>query len=190
MVVAFRRRHPEIARLAVGLMRVAIADPPYIGQSAKWYKNHPDYAGEVDHQELIERLSQDYDAWALCLSSSTLQEILGLCPKDVRTLAWVKSFTPFRKGVRLAYSWEPVIIRGWRKKVSDADYHIHDWVNVPINDFRGEKFAGRKPLRFCFWLFECLGLLAEDELHDLFPGSGAVSSAWDAWRRQGQLSSV
>lgn len=37
-------------------MRVAIADPPYIGQSAKHYADHPDYAGEVDHLLLLRRL--------------------------------------------------------------------------------------------------------------------------------------
>lgn len=32
-------------------MRIAYADPPYPGQS-KLYRNHPDYAGEVDHAAL------------------------------------------------------------------------------------------------------------------------------------------
>lgn len=49
-------------------MRVAYADPPYIGQSAKHYRNHPDYAGEVDHLALIDRLVSEYpDGWALSL---------------------------------------------------------------------------------------------------------------------------
>jgi hypothetical protein len=34
----------------------ALADPPYPGQSKKHYADHPDYAGEVDHAELVERL--------------------------------------------------------------------------------------------------------------------------------------
>lgn len=44
--------------------RFAYADPPYPGQSAKHYGDHPDFAGEVDHDELIERLL-GYDGWAL-----------------------------------------------------------------------------------------------------------------------------
>lgn len=34
-------------------MRVAYADPPYPGQSAKHYADHPDYEGEVDHGEMV-----------------------------------------------------------------------------------------------------------------------------------------
>jgi len=37
-------------------VKIGYADPPYIGQSAKHYKDHPDYAGEVDHADLVERL--------------------------------------------------------------------------------------------------------------------------------------
>ncbi|WP_244295086.1 hypothetical protein [Paracoccus versutus] len=36
-------------------MKIAYADPPYIG-CAHLYRDHPDYAGEVDHVRLIERL--------------------------------------------------------------------------------------------------------------------------------------
>lgn len=53
-------------------MRVAYADPPYPGQAARHYADHPDYAGEVDHQELEKGHSgqhfgrcfdRSYDAW-------------------------------------------------------------------------------------------------------------------------------
>jgi hypothetical protein len=37
---------------------------------------------------------------------------------------------------------------------------------------------GRKPLAFCAFLFEQLGMLPGDELADLFPGTGIVSRAW------------
>ena len=45
-------------------------------------------------------------------------------------------------------------------------------------------FFGEKPERFCFWLFEVLGLRPGDELVDLFPGSGAVTRAWRRWQHQ------
>jgi hypothetical protein len=42
-----------------------------------------------------------------------------------------------------------------------------------------------KPEQFCFWLFnDLLGVRDDDELVDLFPGSGAVGRARDSWRRQ------
>jgi hypothetical protein len=46
--------------------RLAYADPPYPGRARRYYGDHPDYGGEVDHAELVASLSADYDA-----SSST-----------------------------------------------------------------------------------------------------------------------
>lgn len=37
--------------------RMAYADPPYPGK-AGYYRDHPDYGGEVDHAELVARLEQ------------------------------------------------------------------------------------------------------------------------------------
>ncbi len=37
---------------------------------------------------------------------------------------------------------------------------------------------GRKPVAFCAWLFDLLGMVPGDELVDLFPGTGAVGRAW------------
>jgi hypothetical protein len=163
-------------------MRVAIADPPYIGQSAKHYRDHPDYAGEVDHAELIARLVNEYpDGWALCLSSPTLRTILPMCPEDVRVGAWVKPFCAFKVNVNPAYAWEPVIWRGGRKRTRDEDT-IRDWVAANITLERG--VHGAKPEAFCYWLFGLLGLEAGDQMDDLYPGSGAITSAWQRYQRQ------
>jgi len=51
-------------------LRLAYADPPYPGK-AYLYRDHPDYGGEVDHAELIERLAA-YDGWALSTSAAAL----------------------------------------------------------------------------------------------------------------------
>ena len=56
-------------------MRVAYADPPYIGQAHRHYRDHADFAGEVDHRALIEKLNSDFDAWALSLSMKSLQTL-------------------------------------------------------------------------------------------------------------------
>ena len=42
----------------------------------------------------------------------------------------------------------------------------------------GGDLIGRKPLAFCAWLFEAMGMLPGDELVDLFPGTGIVGRAW------------
>jgi hypothetical protein len=160
-------------------MRVAYADPPYIGQAKKHYSHDPRCA-EVDHAELIERLG-GYDAWALSLSSPTLRIILPMCPEDVRVMAWVKPFAAFKPNVNPAYAWEPVIVRGGRKRTRD-EATVRDWVSANITLKRG--LAGAKPESFCFWLFDVLGMQAGDEFDDIFPGTGGVSRAWETYQRQ------
>ncbi len=161
-------------------MKVAYADPPYPGEAKKHYGDRPDYGGEVDHAELIQRLTDEYpDGWALSTKSTALRDLLPLCPADSRVSAWVKPFCSFKPGVPVAYAWEPVIWRGGRKRSRELPT-IRDWVSANITLKKG--VHGAKPRDFCMWLFGILGLELEDELHDLFPGSGAVTDAWSEYR--------
>jgi hypothetical protein len=160
------------------LLHMAYADPPYPGQAAKHYRDHPDYAGEVEHAELIGRLELDYpDGWALSTSSPALRDVLNLCPESVRVMAWVKPFAAFKRNVRVAYAWEPVIVKPAERL--EGAVPTRDFVAEPITMRRG--LSGAKPERFCFWLFEAMELRPCDELDDLFLGSGAVSAAWEKW---------
>ncbi len=166
-------------------MRIAYADPPYPGESAKHYRGHPDYAGEVDHAALILELERDYpDGWALSTKSTALRDLLPLCPADVRVAAWVKPFCSFKPNVNPAYAWEPIIWHGGRARGRDVPT-VRDWVSANITLQTGTH--GAKPREFCWWLFSLLGLELEDELVDLFPGSGAVSKEWEAYRAQQAL---
>lgn len=160
-------------------MRVAYADPPYIGKAKKHYAKHADYAGEVDHPALIERLIHEFpEGWALSCNSKDLRELLPLCPSDTRVGSWVKPFATFKKGVNPVYAWEPVLFRGGRKK--GLENAAFDWVrSVPAQN----GFVGAKPEAFCFWLFALLRMEPGDELVDLFPGTGGVARAWEKWQR-------
>ena len=151
-------------------MKIAYADPPYVGQGHR-YK-----CPEIDHAELIARLVRDFpDGWALSATSTSLRDLLNLCPPGVRVGAWVKQFAVFKKGVSPAYAWEPVIFTGGRKK-SRTQFTGRDWcaANIVLKGF-----TGAKPREFCYWLFDDLmGMRPGDELVDLFPGTGAVTRAW------------
>lgn len=162
-------------------MRVAYADPPYIG-CAHLYRDRPDYGGEVDHAALIERLCT-FEAWVLSLHSPSLKIVLPMCPEDVRVMAWVKPFAIFKPNVNPAYCWEPVIVRGGRKRGRD-EITVRDWISAPA---KLGGFKGAKPERFCLWMFDVLGLVPTDEFHDLFPGSGAVGRAWKQFQKQQRL---
>lgn len=161
-------------------MKFAYADPPYIGQAKARYKDHPDYAGEVDHAELIARLIREFpDGWALSASSPSLHQILPLCPPEVRIGGWFKPFCVFKPNVNPAYAWEPVLFMGGRKR-DRTQPTVRDWVSANITLKKG--LCGVKPEEFCNWIFELLGMQPDDEFYDLFPGSGAVTKAWHKWR--------
>jgi hypothetical protein len=164
-------------------LRIAYADPPYLGCGAKHYGKHHEMASEWDdigrHKLLIEQLVAEFpDGWALSASSPSLGVLLPLCPDGCRVGAWVKSFAVFKPGVNPAYAWEPVIWRGGRQHQRSDDKQ-RDWVEAPITMRRG--VVGAKPRDFCRWIFAMLNLRRGDELVDLFPGSGAVGAAWAEW---------
>lgn len=189
------------------MSRFAVADPPYPGQSFRHYGLHKDYDGEVDHDELISRLVTNYEGWALHTSAPGLfhcQLILsryGLTPineltfkggGDYRLFAWAKPFAAFKRNVKVAYTWEPVLIKALRpaepKRIEGIVSRDHlaeaeseeEAICESITMKRG--LTGAKPERVCHWVFEAAGLDPTDEFHDLYPGSGAVTRAWESWK--------
>lgn len=154
-------------------MRIAYADPPYIGQAYRYPEKQ-----EVDHQKLILELEQ-YDGWALSCSSPSLKTLLPMCPEDIRIGAFVKPFCSFKPGVNPAYAWEPVLFKPARATHGNDIETVRDWVSANISIRKG--LVGAKPTGFCFWLFAILGARVDDEFYDLFPGTGIVTKCWDGW---------
>jgi hypothetical protein len=163
-------------------VRFAYADPPYLGCAHRHYRDHPDYGGEVDHAELISHL-EGYDGWALSLSVKSLPAILALCPPAVLVHAWFKPIAP-PLGDHRRYNWEPVIIKPVRRY--GPGYVPTALIESPPQfTFRAKPAAhviGEKPEAFARWVFAAAGLTADDQMHDLFPGSGAIGRAWDSYR--------
>lgn len=155
-------------------MRVAYADPPYVGCANRYPEKQ-----EVNYLELIDKLCSEFDCWALSASSPSLKYLLSLCPDGVRVGAWVKPFCIFKPNVNPAYAWEPIIFYGARKR-SRAVATVRDWISASITLKKG--LVGAKPEAFCYWLFELLGLLPEDDFYDLFLGTGIVSKCWNEWK--------
>ncbi len=155
-------------------MRMAYADPPYPGMSAKYYRDEATFAGEVDHKALIASLeASGYDGWALSTSSKSLRDVLPLCPPGVRVCAWVKPIGIPKATNGLHSTWEPLIVcRGRQQQPGVRDFLIAQPARF------GGSLPGRKPPTFVAWLFDCLGLQVGDELDDLFPGTGIVGRAW------------
>jgi hypothetical protein len=174
--------------LRAGPRRFAYADPPY-PNTAHLYRDHPDFAGEVDHAELVERLVAEFpDGWALSTSAQALPDVLPLCPRGIRVMVWTKPFTPMKPSASVQYAWEPVLVHGGRPR-SIEDGLVRDVVSANPVAYRAVDggVIGMKPPAFCRWLFQVLGAGPDDELVDLFPGSGAVDRAWRAFCAQPPL---
>lgn len=160
------------------------ADPGYIGLAAKYYAAEPDFRGEVDHPALIrDMLSRGFTGWALSLSVKlrSLQIIINALPQELidndgaRLCAWRKPHPVPKKTFGLHNTWEGLLVVGGRRLPPGVPDSLQA---LPARSWG--KLPGRKPIAFCAFLFNALGMLPGDELVDLFPGSGMVGRAWRA----------
>jgi hypothetical protein len=186
----------------------AYADPPYLGCCKLYEHDHGDDGrcwDDLDtHRHLIDRLIVEYpDGWAMSASSVSLRDLLPLCPPDIRIGAWCKTFGAFKRGVRPAYMWEAVILRGGRnpptyshppperngKQTTPKDFYNHhvDALLCPITLRKG--LTGAKPEGFCEWVLDLLNVRAGDQVHDLYVGTGVMLAVADnrlgPYRRSG-----
>ena len=128
----------------------------------------------MDHAKLVAELEAGgYAGWALSTSARALGSVLALCPAGARVCAWVKPLHPSPLTFGLHNTWEPLIVVGGRQVRPGK----RDWLLAAPARGGGEDLTGRKPIAFCAWLFECLGMIPGDELEDVFPGTGAVGRA-------------
>lgn len=178
-------------------MKVAYADPPYLGCCKLYDHYHPDGRCWDDfstHVALIERLGRDFpEGWALSCTSGSLRRLLPICPDGARVAPWLKTFGAFKRGVRPAYMWEPVIFYGGRnpgsghahkpperggKQTTPKDFAIVEAgaaLAEPITLKKG--LTGAKPEAFCEWVLDLLNVQHGDQVVDLFPGTGAMGVA-------------
>ena len=175
-------------------MIFAYADPPYIGQAKRHYSSDP-LCAEVDHADLIERLCLKFsDGWALSASSPSLGLILPLCPTGYRIAVWCKSFCAFKRNVRPAYAWEPVIFWGGRNPMNGHRAIIpekdgqqttpKDFIVEPITLQKG--LVGAKPEKVCRWILSLLNVQVGDTVIDLFPGTGIMGRVADSITKSGK----
>lgn len=172
---AFRLRQRTALDAAVCAPgRFAYLDPPYPGRAEKYYRRESTYGGEVDHAELIARtVARGLTGWALSTSADALASLLPIMPPETRVCAWVKphGIPSTTRGPHNA--WEPLCVVGGRARRPG----VRDWLRAGPARGAGE-LMGRKPLAFCAWLFDLLGMQPGDELDDVFPGTGIVGRAW------------
>lgn len=83
-------------------MKLALADPPYLGRSRRWYGDGRGHQGgrgraaahaaanewddPTTHQQLVAWLEAGYDGWAIAASPDSLATYLPGCPTGVRVL--------------------------------------------------------------------------------------------------------
>lgn len=167
-------------------MRLGYADPPYFGCGKLYAAHHPDaldWDNPQEHVRLVERLMGEFDGWVLHASATPDSQALYaplMLKTGARHCAWVKGFAAFKRNVPVGYAWEPVFIKPGRKPVVSKRLVMRDWIQESITLRRG--LTGAKPAAVCHWAFELAAARPDDELSDLFPGTGAVTEAWRTWR--------
>jgi len=151
-------------------MHMAYADPHYLKTARKRYPDHP--FGEVDHGQLIRSLVC-YDGWALSCSTASLRELLPMVPEKHVLCTWGKNIgvSGRTRGIHKVTE-SLIVVPGRRLRPGKPDLLVCQ----PARS--GGDLVGRKPLKFCIWLFDVLGLLPGDELLDVFPGTGIVGRTW------------
>jgi hypothetical protein len=120
-------------------LRLAYADPPYPGLARRYYRDHPDFAGEVDLGELLSRL-QRYDGWALSTSVRAVPMVLARCVAqglEVRVAAWFRGARPHATA-RIVAAWEPVVVYAGGRRYwcggSDGDRCVGGCRAAPADD--------------------------------------------------------
>ena len=169
-------------------MKLAYADPPYLG-CAKYYPDHPDSAkwDNVDsHIDLMHALDREYDGWAYSLTSTSLRILLPSSPSGVRIASWVKPFAAFKRNVRIAYTWEPIVFKPGRDSSKLGAPVGRDYLAESITLKKG--LTGTKPDRFNDWILTLLGYIPGDQVDDLFPGLGGLGRAVERKISEGEAS--
>lgn len=158
-------------------IRLAYADPPYLG-CAKFYPEHPEahiWDTVEAHEHLLARLDSEYDGWAYSLTTTSLATILPLAPSGTRIASWVKPFAAFKRNVRIAYTWEPVLFKPGRDSSKLGAPVGRDHLAESITLRKG--LTGTKPDKFNDWILKLLGYVEGDTVDDLFPGLGGLTLA-------------
>jgi hypothetical protein len=157
-------------------MRLAYADPPYLGCCLKYGHRH-DLYGCWDvpdaHAHLVKNLVKDFpDGWALSTSAKGLPTYLAACPPAARTAIWHVTNSPHPGNMgRWWWAWEAVIVWGGRREVPVVR---NVFTGHAPSGYFGNEITGQKTEGFCRWVLNLLGYLDGDELVDLYPGSGVM----------------
>lgn len=184
------------------MVKLAIADPPYLGRADRWYgdgrgsgrtradaggyrglngrkpDHHPDAAAWDDpetHVALINRLHAEYDGWAVAGHATSASLMLECAPPGAQLAIWGRP-NAVPGGGRVINTWEPVLVyvpRSRRDRYSGL--RVRDLLVASV---RPQGFLGSKPPEWTRWVLDLLGHdPATDIVEDLFPGSGSVARA-------------
>jgi hypothetical protein len=129
----------------------------------------------TEHRQLIERLADEYDGWAIATTPDGLGAYHPL-PVSARVMAWHRP-RAMPGGQRLTSKWEPVIVFvPEERRGRDSGPDVPDVLTASSP----QGFAGAKPALWTRWVLSALGYdPTTDTVDDLFPGSGAVTRALD-----------
>jgi hypothetical protein len=175
-------------------VKLCIADPPYLGRAVRWYgaggcgngkgqgqaDNHPEaylWDKPETHQQLVRKLEEEFDGWAIALSVHSLSTYLSIVETDsrngIRVCAWHKP-NAVTSGSRISNHWEPVLVRVPKERRGWSSGLVRTKDVISISPPR-RGFVGSKPHEWTEWVLGLMGYQDGDTVEDLFAGSGMVT---------------
>lgn len=179
-------------------MKLAIADPPYLGYADMWYGSgeglqpsgpgniappkqadrHPDaklWDDPAQHRDLVAKLEANYDGWAIAMAATNVRAYSAWLPSDARFAIWHDpAKMPNNQHPRRRYEVVAIWVPEGRRRINDVGLTVGDVLSVAHNSHDG--FAGAKPRAWTEWVLAMLGHCdLHDDVEDLFAGSGAVA---------------
>lgn len=161
-------------------------------RALRWYGEGPRSASDVpaadfhsaagdwddlnEHRALMADLIEAFDGWAIATTPDGLGAYYPL-PVSARVMVWHRP-TAMPGGGRIVSKWEAVIVFVPEGRRNRNDGELVPDVLTAVAP-RGN-FVGSKPATWTRWVLAALGYdPSTDTVEDLFPGSGAVSTASD-----------
>lgn len=162
-------------------LRLAIADPPYLGGALRWHGNLPPPAGPATsleawnnrtlHEMLVANLEARYDGWLVAASAASVPVYQTFLPQDVRMCVWVKG-NALPTASRITNLWEAAFLRlPDERSAHGSGTAVGDVLTAGEN----HQEPGCKPRAWVRWALDLLGYRPGDQVDDVFAVTDAAS---------------
>lgn len=139
---------------------------------ADWHPDAAEWDRPARHRLLLEQLVDEFDGWAIATTLDGLDAYRPL-PIPAQIMVWHKP-TAQPTSARIATSCEAVIVCTPEARRGRRGLQVPDLL---VTNALQSGFRGAKPPAWTRWVLDALAYSPDDdEVVDMFPGSGAITA--------------